>query len=188
MTTLSPTLQTCLLLFASNIFMTLAWYWHLSSLRTAPLVVAIVVSWMIALAEYALQVPANRIGYGVMTLAQLKITQEIITMTVFAGYATPVGGRGAALELRGGGAVLGRGGGLHLSLLIGARVGRRLEGGEETRGVGDDLARIDGGAGIEGARAPGRAAAGIAGEARAGGRRQWTTVVRRGRTVCDAEP
>jgi uncharacterized protein (DUF486 family) len=85
--TFSPVLQTVFLLFASNIFMTLAWYWHLSSLRTAPLIVAILVSWLIALAEYALQVPANRIGYGVLTLAQLKITQEIITMTVFAGYA-----------------------------------------------------------------------------------------------------
>ena len=87
MPTLSPALQTVLLLFASNIFMTLAWYWHLSSLREAPLVLAIVVSWSIAFFEYALQVPANRIGYGVLTLAQLKITQEIITMTVFAGYA-----------------------------------------------------------------------------------------------------
>ena len=76
------------LLAASNVFMTLAWYWHLSSLRTAPLIVAILVSWLIALAEYALQVPANRIGYRVFSLAQLKVTQEIITMTVFAGYAT----------------------------------------------------------------------------------------------------
>ena len=67
--------------------MTLAWYGHLSRLRTASLVVAVLVSWTIALAEYALQVPANRIGYGVFTLAQLKIIQEIITMTVFAGYA-----------------------------------------------------------------------------------------------------
>jgi len=83
-----PALLTVLLLFGSNIFMTVAWYGHLSSLRTAPLVVAILVSWSIALAEYALQVPANRIGFGVLTLAQLKITQEIITMTVFAGYAT----------------------------------------------------------------------------------------------------
>lgn len=87
MPTLSPALQTCALLFASNIFMTIAWYGHLSHLRTAPLIVAILVSWLIALAEYALQVPANRIGYGVMTLAQLKVTQEIVTMTVFAGYA-----------------------------------------------------------------------------------------------------
>jgi uncharacterized protein len=88
MPSLSPVLFAVLLLFASNIFMTIAWYAHLSSLRTAPLVVAVLVSWLIALAEYALQVPANRIGYGVLSLAQLKITQEIITMTVFAGYAT----------------------------------------------------------------------------------------------------
>ncbi len=92
MPTLSPTVQTVALLFASNIFMTLAWYWHLSSLRTAPLVVAILVSWMIALPEYALQVPGNRIGYGTLSLAQLKVTQEIVTMTVFAGYATLVAG------------------------------------------------------------------------------------------------
>jgi uncharacterized protein (DUF486 family) len=64
-----------------------AWYGHLKHLRTAPLVVAILVSWMIALAEYALQVPANRIGYGRFTLAQLKVLQEIITMSVFAAYA-----------------------------------------------------------------------------------------------------
>ena len=88
MPTLTPALQTILLLFASNIFMTIAWYGHLTSLRTAPLVVAILASWLIALAEYALQVPANRIGYGVLSLAQLKIAQEIITMIVFAGYAT----------------------------------------------------------------------------------------------------
>jgi uncharacterized protein (DUF486 family) len=87
MPTLSPALQTCLLLFGSNIFMTIAWYGHLTSLRTAPLIAAILVSWLIALAEYALQVPANRIRYGVMTLAQLKVAQEIITMTVVAGYA-----------------------------------------------------------------------------------------------------
>jgi uncharacterized protein (DUF486 family) len=88
MLALSPAVQTVLLLFASNVFMTLAWYGHLTSLRSAPLVVAILVSWTIALAEYALQVPANRIGYAVFTLAQLKIIQEIITMMVFAGYAT----------------------------------------------------------------------------------------------------
>jgi hypothetical protein len=92
MPSLSPSLQTVLLLFASNIFMTLAWYWHLSSLRTAPVVVAILVSWMIALPEYALQVPGNRIGYGTLSLAQLKVTQEIVTMTVFAGYATFIAG------------------------------------------------------------------------------------------------
>jgi uncharacterized protein (DUF486 family) len=84
----SPAAQTILLLFASNVFMTLAWYWHLSSLRAAPLATAILVSWLIALPEYALQVPGNRIGYGTLSLAQLKVTQEIVTMTVFAGYAT----------------------------------------------------------------------------------------------------
>ena len=80
-------MTTVVLLVLSNVFMTIAWYGHLSSLRAAPLYVAILVSWGIALFEYALQVPANRIGYGVLTLAQLKIVQEIITMTVFAGYA-----------------------------------------------------------------------------------------------------
>ena len=87
MPTIPPGVQTVLLLFASNVFMTFAWYGHLTSLRSAPLIVAILVSWTIALAEYALQVPANRIGYAVFTLAQLKIIQEIVTMTVFAGYA-----------------------------------------------------------------------------------------------------
>jgi len=87
MPTLSPALQTRLLLFAPNIFMTIAQYGHLTNLRTAPLVVAILVSWLIAFAEYARQVPANRIGYSVLTLAQLKVTQEIITMTIFAGDA-----------------------------------------------------------------------------------------------------
>ena len=84
---LSPALQTIALLVASNVFMTIAWYGHLRHLRTAPLVAAILVSWLIALAEYALQVPANRIGYGRFSLAQLKVIQEIVTMTVFAGYA-----------------------------------------------------------------------------------------------------
>jgi uncharacterized protein (DUF486 family) len=88
----SPAAQTILLLFASNVFMTLAWYWHLAGLRTAHVATAIGVSWLIALPEYALQVPGNRIGYGTLSLAQLKVTQEIVTMTVFAGYATLVGG------------------------------------------------------------------------------------------------
>jgi uncharacterized protein (DUF486 family) len=85
--TMSPAVYTALMLFLSNVFMTFAWYGHLANLRHAPLWVAIAVSWMIALPEYALQVPANRVGYGTLTLAQLKVTQEIITMTVFAGYA-----------------------------------------------------------------------------------------------------
>lgn len=79
--------KTLLLLFCSNIFMTFAWYGHLKTLRDKPLYLAILVSWGIALFEYVLQVPANRIGYRFLTLAQLKVTQEIITMVVFAGFS-----------------------------------------------------------------------------------------------------
>src|SRR5262249_33118032 len=80
-------MNTILLLFGSNIFMTFAWYGHLRNLNDKPLYVAILVSWGIALFEYMLQVPANRIGYKVFSLGQLKIMQEIITMIVFAGFA-----------------------------------------------------------------------------------------------------
>lgn len=67
--------------------MTYAWYGHLKTLRGAPLWLAIIVSWGIALFEYALQVPANRLGYGRFTLGQLKIIQEIITLSVFVPFA-----------------------------------------------------------------------------------------------------
>jgi len=77
---------TVLLLLVSNTFMTFAWYGHLRY-RDAPLVEAILVSWLIAGAEYAFQVPANRFGYGMFTGYQLKIIQEIITLTVFAVFA-----------------------------------------------------------------------------------------------------
>jgi hypothetical protein len=80
-------MATITLLFASNIFMTFAWYGHLKNLQGKPLVIAILVSWFIALFEYALQVPANRIGYQTFTLGQLKVIQEVITMIVFAGFA-----------------------------------------------------------------------------------------------------
>lgn len=80
--------QSIALLFVSNIFMTFAWYGHLKSLKTAPLYWVILISWGIALFEYALQVPANRIGSEYYSLAQLKIIQEVITMLVFAGFAT----------------------------------------------------------------------------------------------------
>jgi uncharacterized protein (DUF486 family) len=80
-------MQTILLLFFSNIFMTFAWYGHLKSLNSKPLLVAVLVSWGIAFFEYLLQVPANRIGYKFFTLGQLKIMQEIITMVVFTGFA-----------------------------------------------------------------------------------------------------
>lgn len=75
-----------ILLFFSNIFMTFAWYGHLKNLKEAPLYWAILVSWGIALFEYALQVPANRIGSESFSLPQLKIIQEVITMIVFAGF------------------------------------------------------------------------------------------------------
>lgn len=80
-------MKTIFLLIGSNLFMTFAWYGHLKNLHSKPLIVAILVSWGIAFFEYLLQVPANRIGYGIFTLGQLKIIQEIITMCVFAGFA-----------------------------------------------------------------------------------------------------
>jgi uncharacterized protein (DUF486 family) len=75
------------LLVVSNIFMTFAWYAHLKDLRARPLIVAILASWGIALFEYMLQVPANRIGNGVMNLSQLKIMQEVISLAVFVPFA-----------------------------------------------------------------------------------------------------
>ena len=78
---------TIILLFGSNIFMTFAWYGHLKNLQNKPLIVAILISWGIAFFEYLLQVPANRIGYKTFTLGQLKIIQEVITMTVFAFFS-----------------------------------------------------------------------------------------------------
>ena len=76
------------LLLLSNVFMTFAWYGHLKSLGGKPWLVAALVSWGIALFEYLLQVPANRIGYtGGYTLAQLKIAQEVITLVVFVPFA-----------------------------------------------------------------------------------------------------
>jgi len=76
------------LLFFSNIFMTFAWYGHLKNLNSKPLMLAILASWGIAFFEYVLQVPANRIGFQQYSLGQLKIIQEVITMVVFAGFAT----------------------------------------------------------------------------------------------------
>jgi uncharacterized protein (DUF486 family) len=74
------------LLLMSNLFMTLAWYGHLK-FKAAPLIVVILVSWGIAFFEYVLQVPANRIGHGHFSAAQLKTIQEVITLTVFAGFS-----------------------------------------------------------------------------------------------------
>ena len=80
-------ITTVLLLAASNVFMTIAWYGHLKNLRDRPWFVAALVSWGIALFEYLLQVPANRIGNRVMSVPQLKILQEAITLVVFVPFA-----------------------------------------------------------------------------------------------------
>ena len=81
------TVQALALLFASNVFMTFAWYGHLGALRDKPVWTAILVSWGIAFFEYCLQVSANRIGFGELSLGQLKVAQEIITMIVFVGFS-----------------------------------------------------------------------------------------------------
>jgi uncharacterized protein (DUF486 family) len=80
-------LQTTLLLVLSNVFMTFAWYAHLKNLGSRPWFVAALASWGIALFEYLLQVPANRIGYTELQLGQLKILQEVITLAVFVPFA-----------------------------------------------------------------------------------------------------
>jgi uncharacterized protein (DUF486 family) len=79
--------KTIFLLIGSNCFMTYAWYGHLRTLRGYPWYVAAFASWGVALFEYLLQVPANRIGYGTFSLGQLKIIQEMITLAVFVPFA-----------------------------------------------------------------------------------------------------
>ena len=80
-------MATVVLLVLSNCFMTYAWYGHLKTLRGAPWWLAALASWGVALFEYFLQVPANRLGYGRFTLGQLKIMQEVITLSVFVPFA-----------------------------------------------------------------------------------------------------
>ena len=82
-----PVLSSIGLLILSNIFLTFAWYAHLKELNHRPWIVAALVSWGIALFEYLLQVPANRIGYTVLSVGQLKILQEVITLSVFVPFA-----------------------------------------------------------------------------------------------------
>jgi len=82
-----PAVVCALLLAGSNVFMTFAWYGHLKHVQTWPWWAAALISWGIALFEYLLQVPANRIGYETLSLAQLKILQEVITLTVFVPFA-----------------------------------------------------------------------------------------------------
>ena len=84
---MSAIVRTVLLLACSNVFMTIAWYAHLKNLSGRPWYVAAFASWGIALFEYLLQVPANRIGYTALSLAQLKVLQEVITLAVFVPFA-----------------------------------------------------------------------------------------------------
>jgi uncharacterized protein (DUF486 family) len=83
----NPILSTILLLIASNVFMTFAWYGHLKTLGSKPLIIAVLASWGIAFFEYLIQVPANRIGFGRLTLPQLKMLQEVITLSVFVPFS-----------------------------------------------------------------------------------------------------
>ncbi|MBM4142535.1 MAG: DMT family protein [Lentisphaerae bacterium] len=84
---MNRTLLTVALLAVSNTFMTFAWYAHLRNLAHKPWLIAALASWAIALCEYLFQVPANRIGYGTLSLSQLKIIQEVITLSVFVPFA-----------------------------------------------------------------------------------------------------
>jgi uncharacterized protein (DUF486 family) len=98
MTSLPPLLTTVLLLTASNVFMTFAWYGHLKHLNGTPWWIAALLSWGIALFEYLLQVPANRIGYTALNLGQLKILQEVIALTVFVPFAVLYMGQGLKMN------------------------------------------------------------------------------------------
>lgn len=84
---MNPVVSTVALLTLSNVFMTFAWYAHLKELGDKPWIVAALASWGVALLEYLFQVPANRIGFTVLGLGQLKILQEIITLSVFVPFA-----------------------------------------------------------------------------------------------------
>ncbi|MDD4907416.1 MAG: DMT family protein, partial [Methylobacter tundripaludum] len=84
---MNVTLSTILLLCGSNVFMTFAWYAHLKELNNKPWLIAALVSWGIALFEYLLQVPANRLGYTVMNVGQLKVLQEVITLSIFIPFS-----------------------------------------------------------------------------------------------------
>lgn len=84
---MSVILKTIFLLTISNVFMTFAWYAHLKNLSNKPWIIAALVSWGIALIEYLFQVPANRIGFAALSLAQLKVLQEVITLAVFVPFA-----------------------------------------------------------------------------------------------------
>ncbi|MBN2343520.1 MAG: DMT family protein [Deltaproteobacteria bacterium] len=84
---MNPVIITICMLVCSNIFMTFAWYGHLKELNNKTWIVAALISWGIALFEYLLQVPANRIGYKVLTVGELKIIQEVITLSIFVPFS-----------------------------------------------------------------------------------------------------
>ena len=84
---MTPIVKTILLLMCSNIFMTFAWYAHLKELSNKPWIVAALISWGIALFEYLFQIPANRIGFTVLNIGQLKILQEVITLSIFVPFS-----------------------------------------------------------------------------------------------------
>jgi uncharacterized protein (DUF486 family) len=84
---MNPVIKTISLLVCSNIFMTFAWYAHLKEFNNKPWIIAALISWGLALFEYILQVPANRIGYTVLNIGQLKIIQEIVTLSVFVPFS-----------------------------------------------------------------------------------------------------
>ena len=85
---MNPVVVSIGLLLCSNVFMTFAWYAHLKELNNKPWIIAALISWGIALFEYLLQVPANRIGYTILTLGQLKVIQEVITLSLFAPFTS----------------------------------------------------------------------------------------------------
>ena len=84
---MNPILTSMLLLMCSNVFMTFAWYGHLKDMSSKPWIIAAIVSWGIALFEYLLQVPANRIGHTALSVGQLKIMQEVIALAVFVPFS-----------------------------------------------------------------------------------------------------
>ena len=84
---MKPVLVSISLLVCSNVFMTFAWYAHLKEMNHKPWIIAALASWAIALLEYLFQVPANRIGFSVLTVGQLKIIQEVITLSVFVPFS-----------------------------------------------------------------------------------------------------
>ncbi|HYM42721.1 MAG TPA: DMT family protein [Steroidobacteraceae bacterium] len=95
---MSPVVGATLLLMASNVFMTFAWYAHLKNLADRPWYVAAILSWGIAFFEYLLQVPGNRLGYTQLSLPQLKILQEVITLAVFVPFAVLYMGKPLKLD------------------------------------------------------------------------------------------